>query len=195
MAETYGKLTIVAEAGRDPRGRRLVQCDCACGNAVVLRLDNVKGTRTKSCGQCSLLLTVPTATSSQPVAATPKPADMTATTAVSARTSIENSAEHGSLEWYRAGIASLMASICTLEQQARDLERVLAEDGVLPREFTSEDPAKKWALATITAEKMKKKKLRLESELKKLEASKALSADPHQSLLDRVARVRWKQNA
>ena len=52
--ETYGRLTVIGEAGVDKWGNRRLSCRCECGNLVeVLRsslISNRTSNRTRSCG-------------------------------------------------------------------------------------------------------------------------------------------------
>lgn len=45
----FGRLTVLSYAGRE-RKKTLWNCDCACGNAVVIRSTNLLSGNTQSCG-------------------------------------------------------------------------------------------------------------------------------------------------
>lgn len=47
--ETYGRLTVIAEASRQGR-RRMVRCRCACGGTKTALVDNLRSGYTRSCG-------------------------------------------------------------------------------------------------------------------------------------------------
>lgn len=46
----FGKLTVVAHAGTDRRGRSLWHCLCECGGEKVVKAENLARGRTQSCG-------------------------------------------------------------------------------------------------------------------------------------------------
>jgi hypothetical protein len=49
--DTFGRLTILGEAGRAPGEReRLVSCRCICGTVITVRLPNLRSGHTRSCG-------------------------------------------------------------------------------------------------------------------------------------------------
>ena len=54
VGDQHGHLTILGAMGRDKSRRRLVCCECDCGNQTVVRLDKIRSTdpkvRTTSCG-------------------------------------------------------------------------------------------------------------------------------------------------
>lgn len=54
IGKKYGKLTIVADGGRDSHRRQLVVCKCDCGKEHVAMLTNIKRGNTKTCG-CSAI--------------------------------------------------------------------------------------------------------------------------------------------
>lgn len=43
-------MTVISEAGRDPRGKVLWLCQCDCGNTKVMRGDQMKNGNSRSCG-------------------------------------------------------------------------------------------------------------------------------------------------
>lgn len=47
--QVFGRLTVVSEGGRGERGRVLWNCECVCGNTIVVRADSLKSGQT-SCG-------------------------------------------------------------------------------------------------------------------------------------------------
>lgn len=47
---TFGRLTVLGEAGRDAAGRQMVSLSCACGRTHVARWLNVRAGTTRSCG-------------------------------------------------------------------------------------------------------------------------------------------------
>ena len=48
--EKYGRLVVIAEAGKGPRGLRLVRCQCDCGNMITTEFNRIKNGNTRSCG-------------------------------------------------------------------------------------------------------------------------------------------------
>lgn len=47
--QTFNRLTVVEEAGKDKGGRILWNCECSCGNTKVVRGDHLRDRRTQSC--------------------------------------------------------------------------------------------------------------------------------------------------
>lgn len=48
--DKYGRLTVIAEAGRSKHNRRRIRCACDCGKEVVVMAGSLKTGNTKSCG-------------------------------------------------------------------------------------------------------------------------------------------------
>ena len=48
--ETFGRLTVIREAGRDEHGLVLWECRCECGDTTVVRTSNLRSGNTRSCG-------------------------------------------------------------------------------------------------------------------------------------------------
>ena len=48
--KTYGRLTVVSQAGKSDDGHILWLCDCECGNSKVLNGHHLRRGNTKSCG-------------------------------------------------------------------------------------------------------------------------------------------------
>ena len=48
--QKFGRLTVIAEAGKDRHKKRLVRCKCDCGNEVVVNYRSLKTGNTTSCG-------------------------------------------------------------------------------------------------------------------------------------------------
>lgn len=54
VGKTFHMLTVVKESGRDKQGQVLWECQCQCGNTVVVRGRDLKTGNTKSCGCVNL---------------------------------------------------------------------------------------------------------------------------------------------
>lgn len=50
IGDVYGRLTVVANAGRNHRGALLLECLCTCGVTKVILKESVRSGNTKSCG-------------------------------------------------------------------------------------------------------------------------------------------------
>ncbi len=50
IGQTFGRLSVIAVAGRNARGKTLVRCVCACGKETSVLPDRLKSGHTKSCG-------------------------------------------------------------------------------------------------------------------------------------------------
>ena len=50
IGDQYGRLTVIAHAGKDHRGKHLWLCKCTCGNTKVVVADNLSSKKSKSCG-------------------------------------------------------------------------------------------------------------------------------------------------
>lgn len=50
IGKTFGRLTVIAENGRDTGGHKFYRCECVCGNQVSVTLSRLKSGNTKSCG-------------------------------------------------------------------------------------------------------------------------------------------------
>lgn len=50
VGQTFGRATVLADAGRNAHGHQMVRCQCACGNLFETRLSSLKSGNTKSCG-------------------------------------------------------------------------------------------------------------------------------------------------
>lgn len=50
VGQRFGRLSVIEEAGRDKRGKVLWECQCDCGNRVIVSSSNLKMERTLSCG-------------------------------------------------------------------------------------------------------------------------------------------------
>lgn len=48
--QTFSRLTVIKEAGRDKQGLVMWQCKCSCGNTCVVRGRDLRSGNTKSCG-------------------------------------------------------------------------------------------------------------------------------------------------
>jgi hypothetical protein len=55
VGEKYGRLTVLEEVTL-PGGRSSWKCKCDCGNTTVVKLDKLRGGKTKSCGCLNLEL-------------------------------------------------------------------------------------------------------------------------------------------
>lgn len=55
VGQKFGKLTVISRAGSDNQRRALWQCQCDCGNSVVVRGAYLRNGHTTSCG-CNKLL-------------------------------------------------------------------------------------------------------------------------------------------
>lgn len=47
---TFGRLTVIEEAGRDHKGEALWVCVCVCGATAIVRGNNLRSGKTRSCG-------------------------------------------------------------------------------------------------------------------------------------------------
>lgn len=50
VGERYGRLTVIAHAGKNEKGRHLWLCKCDCGNEKTVSSDNLSSGKSKSCG-------------------------------------------------------------------------------------------------------------------------------------------------
>lgn len=50
--QTFGKLLVLSNAGKDKGGKYMWNCLCECGNTAVVLGNNLRSGRTKSCGHC-----------------------------------------------------------------------------------------------------------------------------------------------
>ena len=50
IGKQFGKLTVIAEAGRDKRRETLWECLCSCGNKTVVLGGNLRQGKVHSCG-------------------------------------------------------------------------------------------------------------------------------------------------
>lgn len=48
--QRFGRLCVIADAGRDGRGERLWRCKCDCGNEMIALSSNLRTKHTTSCG-------------------------------------------------------------------------------------------------------------------------------------------------
>jgi hypothetical protein len=46
----FGRLTVIAEAGKNTRGKRAILCQCECGRQATVVLSDLRTGNTKSCG-------------------------------------------------------------------------------------------------------------------------------------------------
>ena len=52
LGKVFGKLTVIAEAGRSPSGKIKWKCQCECGNIKEVISNNLLTHATESCGSC-----------------------------------------------------------------------------------------------------------------------------------------------
>ena len=57
IGQTFNQLTVINLAGRNSNNRTLWKCLCICGQYINITSDNLKRSKTKSCGCRSLLRT------------------------------------------------------------------------------------------------------------------------------------------
>jgi hypothetical protein len=50
VGRRFGKLTVMKRAGTDAYRRALWECDCSCGNSVIVSTSDLKSGNVKSCG-------------------------------------------------------------------------------------------------------------------------------------------------
>jgi hypothetical protein len=50
VGQTFGKLTVQSEHGRDDKGKKLWDCRCDCGNHTIIRTNPLTAGSIKSCG-------------------------------------------------------------------------------------------------------------------------------------------------
>lgn len=50
IGKQFGKLTLIAEAGKNKQYQRMVECLCECGNTKVVNIYNLRRGGTTSCG-------------------------------------------------------------------------------------------------------------------------------------------------
>lgn len=56
--EQYGRLQIISECGRTPRGQRTFLCRCSCDRTVVVASSNLRTGNTTSCGCAKIDATI-----------------------------------------------------------------------------------------------------------------------------------------
>lgn len=50
VGKTFDRLIIIKEVDKDNNGKRKFLCKCSCGNEKIVRLNDLKSGKTKSCG-------------------------------------------------------------------------------------------------------------------------------------------------
>ena len=50
VGERYGRLLVIAHAGKDKHGKHLWECKCDCGKTKLVNSDNLSSGKSRSCG-------------------------------------------------------------------------------------------------------------------------------------------------
>jgi len=170
-------LEIIRRAGRDKRRRALFLCRCECGNELTLRSD--KARKQQTCGQCGDSVSAP-----DPI---PQPTTQAQPCASPARAPGVAAPEPGTVEAYKAEIASKELTIAKLEEQASELELIVQTEGIQPSDGQIEPPDRVWNRVTTMLAKLRREMAKLRKELTKLEAAKAApvsAADAYRAKLE-----------
>jgi hypothetical protein len=140
------KMEILAEAGRNKHGQKLVRARCACGAVVTVREDSVKSGHTKSCNNCRR----------KPVnKLTPKVTQ-----------EVASPFERGSVAWLDDQIKSKERAALAAEVRVKDLQAALAAS-----ESTDLDLLKKWTAESAAFEKLNHQIARLQIQKAKAETA------------------------
>lgn len=139
-------MKILAEAGRNKHGQKLVRAECVCGNTFIAREDNIKAGRTKHCENCR----------KKPVKKTPP----------KITPECASSFERGSVAWLDDQIKSKERAALAAEVRVKDLQAALADS-----ESTDLDLLKKWTAESAAFEKLNHQIARLQIQKAKAETS------------------------
>jgi hypothetical protein len=143
-------MDIIAEAGRNKHGQKLVRARCACGIVVTVREDSVKSGHTKRCEACRKNHV------SAPVKkTTPKITQ-----------EVASEFERGSVAWLDDQIRSKEQAARAAEVRVKDLQTSLAAS-----ESTDLDLLKKWTAESSAFEKLNAQIARLQIQKAKAETA------------------------
>ncbi len=168
-------LTILAPAGRDTNGHKLVRVKCACGSSpFVVREGSIKSGNTKSCGclqgkkrkkVAEKLAPIPIAQSEAPY-------------------------ERGTPAWYTDQIASKEAAALVSEKHVRDLQAQMAAS-----ESTDLDLLKRWTAESTAFEKLNQQISRLQLAKAKAETGTLKNAKTQADLVkDKIKALKGSEN-
>lgn len=122
IGQTYGQLTVVAEAGANMHGQRLFLCRCSCGKTTTVTGGSLSTGNTKSCGCLSVATVVARSTRHGCASRDAKTPEYRSWAAMWARCS--NTREHIRDDYAGRGI-----SVC---ERWKSFENFLADMGPMP---------------------------------------------------------------
>ena len=155
------KLKFLGPAPRNKHGQACVRVQCSCGSPeFVVRADSFKQNRSTSCGFCRKGGRKKVAAISAPI---PEP-----TPAITIEV---NPHERNSVSWLKWEIASKTATAIAAENDAREFEANIRENGIQSAAFGTEPPDRLWIRATNLAKKLYEQIARLSNELAKAETA------------------------
>jgi hypothetical protein len=152
-------MDIIAEAGRNKHGQKLVRARCSCGNVVTVREDSIKSGNTKHCENCRKRPSKKT---------TPKVSPQITR-------EVASEFERGSVAWLDDQIKSKERAALAGEVRVKDLQASLADS-----ESTDLDLLKKWTAESAAFEKLNAQIARLQ-----IQKSKAETAVPKEKKSER----------